>query len=201
VQALGVDFYAFSGHKMCGPTGIGALWGKLELLRAMNPFLGGGEMIREVYPERSTYADLPYKLEAGTPAIAEAIGLGAAVDYLSGVGLDEVLEHEHRLLERALSLVQGIPGLTTYGPPPAERAGVLSFNVNGIHAHDVASFLDQDGVCVRAGHHCAQPAMRSIGAGSTARASFYLYNTLDEVEAFAASLRRCAEFFAPAATP
>lgn len=195
VTELGADFYAFSGHKMCGPTGIGVLWGRPEILRAMNPFLGGGEMIREVHPDRSTYADLPHRLEAGTPAIAEAIGLAAAADYLLGVGLERVWAHERAMIELALERVRDVEGVETYGPLGEDRAGVLAFNVEGIHAHDVASFLDQDGIAVRAGHHCAQPTMRHLGVGSTARASFYLYNTADEVEVFARSLERCAEFF------
>lgn len=195
VADLDADFYAWSAHKMLGPTGIGGLYGKLEHLRAMNPFLGGGEMIVDVYTDRSTYADLPHKLEAGTPAIAEAVGLGAAIDYLEAIGMDAVWAHERDLIEYALQRIDALEGLESYGPRGADRAGVLSFNVTGIHAHDVASFLDQDGVCVRAGHHCAQPAMRVLGCDSTARASFYLYNTRQEVDAFIASLARCAAFF------
>lgn len=195
VTGLDADFYAWSAHKMLGPTGIGGLYGKLEHLRAMNPFLGGGEMIAEVYTDRSTYADLPHKLEAGTPAIAEAVGFGAAVDYLERIGMDAIWAHERELISYALSKIDAIPGVESYGPRGEDRAGVLSFNVSNIHAHDVASFLDQDGVCVRAGHHCAQPAMRALGCDSTARASFYLYNTRAEVDAFIASLARCAAFF------
>ncbi|HEX2864115.1 MAG TPA: cysteine desulfurase [Deinococcales bacterium] len=196
VQALGVDFYAVSGHKMCGPTGSGVLWGRREVLKGMNPFMGGGEMIREVTTEWSTYADLPNKFEAGTPAIAEAIGLGAAADYLLKIGLDRVHAHETALLSAALERVRALPTVVRFGPEGEDRAGVLAFNIKGIHGHDVATFLDQDGVCIRAGHHCAQPSMKVIGEGSTARASFYLYNTLEDVDRFAASLARCAEFFA-----
>ncbi len=196
VTALDADFYAFSGHKMLGPTGIGALYGKRDLLRAMNPFQGGGEMIVDVYTDRSTYADLPHKFEAGTPAIAEAVGLGAAVEYLEGIGMDAILTHERELIAYALERLDQLEGVEHYGPRGQDRAGVLSFNILGIHAHDVASFLDQDGVCVRAGHHCAQPVMRVLGCGSTARASFYLYNTPAEVDALIASVARCAAFFA-----
>ena len=196
VQDLDADFYALSGHKMCGPTGSGVLWGRASLLNAMNPFLGGGEMIREVSVEASTYAGLPFKFEAGTPAIAEAIGMAAAANYLTAIGLERIHIHETALLSAALERLDGIGNVVSFGPRGADRSGVLAFNIKGIHGHDVATFLDQDGVCIRAGHHCAQPSMKVIGEGSTARASFYLYNTIDDVELFAASLARCAEFFA-----
>jgi cysteine desulfurase / selenocysteine lyase len=197
VQAIGADFYALSGHKMLGPTGSGALWGRLELLRAMRPFLGGGEMIQEVFIDHSSYAEPPHRFEAGTPAIAEAIGLGAAAEYLMDIGMERVRAHEQALTEYALERFDDLRGVTTYGPRGADRGGVIAFNVDGVHPHDVASFLDQDGICVRAGHHCAQPAMRALGVQSTARASFGVYSTTDDVDALVASLERCSRFFAP----
>lgn len=196
VQAIGADFYALSGHKMLGPTGSGALWGRLELLRTMRPFLGGGEMIREVYTDHSTYADPPQRFEAGTPAIAEAIGLGAAAEYLMGIGMAQVRAHERALTEYALERLDRIEGVTTYGPRGEDRGGVIAFNLHAVHPHDVASFLDEDGLCVRAGHHCAQPAMRALGVQSTARASFGLYSTQSDVDALVSSLERCRAFFA-----
>ena len=196
VRDLGADFYAFSGHKMLGPTGIGVLWGKPEVLKAMPPFLGGGEMIRTVHTDHSTYADPPGRFEAGTPAIAEAIGLGAAVRYLEALGLERILEHEQALTRYALEQLDALEAVTTYGPRGDDRAGVVSFNVRGAHPHDVASFLDEDGICVRAGHHCAQPAMRALGVQSTARASFGVYNTAEDVDALVKSLRHCAALFA-----
>jgi cysteine desulfurase / selenocysteine lyase len=195
VQAIGADFYALSGHKMLGPTGSGALWGRLELLREMRPFLGGGEMIREVFEDHATYAEPPHRFEAGTPAIAEAIGLGVAADYLMNVGMPNVRAHEQTLTEYALKRFDDLEGVTTYGPRGEDRGGVIAFNVDGVHPHDVASFLDEDGICVRAGHHCAQPAMRALGVQSTARASFGLYTTLEDVDALLDSLERCKRFF------
>src|SRR5262249_44862117 len=159
VRALDCDFLAFSGHKMLGPTGIGVLWGRRELLEAMPPFLGGGDMIREVHLSGSTWNDLPWKFEAGTPAIIEAVGLGAAVDYLSAVGMEQVCAHEHALTAYALERLAAIPDLTLYGPPADRRGGVVSFTLGDIHAHDLATLLDRDGIAVRAGHHCAQPLM------------------------------------------
>ena len=182
VQAIGCDFFAFSGHKMCGPTGIGVLYGKLDLLEEMPPFLGGGSMIRTVQRERSTYADLPQKFEAGTPSIAQTIGLGAAVDYLSDVGLDAIHAHEQELLEYAHQELSEIEGITIYGPKPRHKVGAVTFNLDRIHAHDVAGILDQDGVAIRAGHHCTQPLMEKLGVIATARASFYLYNKIEEVD-------------------
>ena len=182
VQAINCDFLAFSGHKMCGPTGIGVLYGKLDLLEEMPPFLGGGSMIRTVQRERSTYADLPQKFEAGTPSIAQAIGLGAAVDYLNDIGLDAIHPHEQDLLEYAHQKLSEIEGITIYGPKPRHRVGAITFNLDRIHAHDVAGILDQDGVAIRAGHHCTQPLMQRFGVIATARASFYLYNKLEEVD-------------------
>jgi cysteine desulfurase / selenocysteine lyase len=196
MQELGADFYAFSGHKMLGPTGIGVLWGKLELLKTMPPFLGGGEMILEVFTDRSSYAQPPNKFEAGTPAIAEAIGLAAAADYLLNLGLERVQAHEQALTEYALERFDQLEGVITYGARGEDRAGVIAFNIAGVHPHDVASFLDEDGVCVRAGHHCAQPAMRALGVQSTARASFGVYNTTQDIDVLIFSLERCRKFFA-----
>ena len=174
VQALGCDFLAISSHKMCGPSGIGALWGRRELLEEMSPFNLGGEMIRSVSLERTTWNELPYKFEAGTPAIAEAVGFGSAVDYLSEIGLDAIERHEHELVEYALGRLSELPWIQVYGPPPERRAGIVSFNVEGVHPHDVAQVLDWEGVAVRAGHHCTQPLMAKLGVSATTRASFYL---------------------------
>jgi cysteine desulfurase/selenocysteine lyase len=182
VQELDCDFLAFSGHKMCGPTGIGILYGKSDLLEEMPPFLGGGSMIRSVQRESSTYADVPAKFEAGTPAIAEAIGLAAAVDYLNQVGLEAIFVHEQELLEYAHQKLAEIEGITIYGPKPRQKTGAITFNLEGIHPHDLAGVLDTVGVAVRAGHHCAQPLMQKFGVIATARASFYLYNKLDEID-------------------
>ena len=181
VQELDCDFLAFSGHKMCGPTGIGILYGKSDLLEEMPPFLGGGSMIRSVQRESSTYADVPAKFEAGTPAIAEAIGLAAAVDYLNQVGLEAIFVHEHELLEYAHQKLSEIEGITIYGPKPRQKTGAITFNLEGIHPHDIAGVLDTVGVAVRAGHHCAQPLMQKFGVIATVRASFYLYNKLEEI--------------------
>jgi cysteine desulfurase / selenocysteine lyase len=182
VQALGCDFLAVSSHKMCGPSGIGALWGRRELLEAMSPFNLGGEMIRSVSLERTTWNELPYKFEAGTPAIAEAVGFGSAVDYLSEIGLDAIERHEHELVEYALGRLSELPWVQVYGPPPERRAGIVSFNVEGVHPHDVAQVLDWEGVAVRAGHHCTQPLMAKLGVSATTRASFYLYSIPEEVD-------------------
>jgi cysteine desulfurase/selenocysteine lyase len=182
VQDLDVDFLAFSGHKMCGPTGIGILYGKKNLLSAMPPFLGGGDMIKRVHLRSFSPNDLPYKFEAGTPAIAEAIGLGAAVDYLSAVGMEMIAAHEREIVEYALERLEEIPGVTIFGPPADHKGGVLSFTLNGVHAHDVAQILDQDGIAVRAGHHCAMPLHEKFGITATSRASFYLYNIPEEVD-------------------
>lgn len=182
VQDLDVDFLAFSGHKMCGPTGIGILYGKKNLLSAMPPFLGGGDMIKRVHLRSFSPNDLPYKFEAGTPAIAEAIGLGAAVDYLSAIGMEMIAAHEREIVEYALERLEEIPGVTIFGPPADHKGGVLSFTLNGVHAHDVAQILDQDGIAVRAGHHCAMPLHEKFGITATSRASFYLYNIPEEVD-------------------
>ncbi len=199
VVELDADFLAFSGHKMCGPTGIGCLWGRAELLDAMPPFLGGGEMIRDVRLDGFTPNELPWKFEAGTPPIAETVGLGAAVEYLEGLGMAAVREHEVSLTAYALRTLHGRFGdqLTVHGPAePAARGGVLSLALADIHPHDVAQVLDQEGVCVRAGHHCAKPLMRVLGVGATARASLYVYNDERDVDALADALDAALAFFA-----
>ncbi|HRP46128.1 MAG TPA: cysteine desulfurase [Trueperaceae bacterium] len=195
VAELGCDFYAFSGHKMLGPTGIGVLWARPEVLEGMPPFLGGGEMIERVTLEESTYAGIPARFEAGTPSVAEAVGLGAAVDYLTGIGMDAIARHDHALAERAIALLAGVPGVTLYGPRGLDRGGIVTFTVAGLHAHDVATMLDLQGIAVRAGHHCAQPLGRVLGATASVRASFYLYTTVEEVERFAAVLVEVVERF------
>lgn len=195
VQDLDCDFLVFSGHKMCGPTGIGILYGKQHLLEAMPPFMGGGDMIRRVRLEGSTWADLPHKFEAGTPAIAEAIGLGAAVDYLNGVGMDAIHAYEQFLTHYALEALSEIPGLTLYGPPASEKGGVATFTLQGVHPHDIAELLDRDGVAVRAGHHCAMPLHHHLNVSATARASFYLYSTTQEIDQLVASLHKVRQLF------
>ncbi|MFO7320158.1 MAG: cysteine desulfurase [Chloroflexota bacterium] len=196
VQALDVDFLAFSGHKMAGPTGIGVLYGKRELLEAMPPWMGGGDMISRVTLEGSTWNELPYKFEAGTPSIAQAIGLGVAVDYLSALGMDKIQAHEHALTEYALERLAEIPGITLYGPDVAQRAGVTSFTLDGVHPHDIAQILDSVGVAIRAGHHCAQPLHDFFGIPASARASYYLYNTFEEIDALANGLIKARMTFA-----
>ncbi len=195
VQAIDCDFYAFSGHKMAGPTGVGVLYGRRKLLEEMPPFLGGGEMIREVNTDHSTWNDLPWKFEAGTPNIAQAIGLGAAVDYLSDIGLEAIRSQEHELVHAALSQLADIAGVTLWGPPAQERAAVVAFSLDGIHPHDISQILDQEGLAIRAGHHCAQLLMKRFEVSSTARASFYFYNTLEEVEALVRGIRSAQKFF------
>ncbi|MEJ5203686.1 MAG: cysteine desulfurase, partial [Anaerolineales bacterium] len=182
VQELDVDFLAFSGHKMCGPTGIGVLYGRERLLHTMPPFLGGGDMIRKVYLRSFAPNELPHKFEAGTPAIAEAIGLGAAVGYLENIGMDKIKAHEHELIAYALECLSEIPGLTVLGPPADKKGGVASFSISGIHPHDVAQILDRYGIAVRAGHHCAMPLHDKFNLPATTRASFYLYNTKEEID-------------------
>jgi cysteine desulfurase/selenocysteine lyase len=182
VQALDVDFMAFSAHKMCGPTGIGALYGKSALLEAMPPFLGGGDMIKEVKLRSFRPNTVPAKFEAGTPAIAESVGFGAAVDYLTGIGMDQISSHEHEITEYALERLEEIPGLKVFGPSADKKGGVASFTFDGVHPHDVAQILDRDGIAVRAGHHCAQPLHEKFGITATTRASFYLYSTKGEVD-------------------
>src|SRR5690606_36973139 len=196
VTALGCDFYAFSGHKMLGPTGIGALWARPEVLDAMPPFLGGGEMIRKVDVDDSTYADIPMRFEAGTPAIAEAVGFSAAVAYLERVGLDAVHAHDRALLTYALERMRGLDGVTLYGPEGEDRAGIVAFNIDGVHPHDVATALDLEGVAVRAGHHCPQPLARSLGVTATVRASFYLTTTTEEIDRLVAAVTRARDHFA-----
>ena len=195
VRALGCDFYAFSGHKMLGPTGAGILYGRRELLDAMDPFMSGGDMIKTVRLEGTTYHDLPWKFEAGTQAIAEVIGLGAAVDYLSELGMDAVRSHERELTEYAYEALSEIEGLTVYGPPPSRRAGVISFSLEGIHPHDLATIADRDQVCLRAGHHCAMPLMTRLGVAATARASFYVYSQKDEVDRLVGSIKEAQRIF------
>lgn len=196
VRALDCDFLAFSGHKMLGPSGIGVLWARAEILEAMPPFLGGGDMIREVTLEGSTWNDLPWKFEAGTPAIIEAIGLGAAVAYLSALGMEHVHAHETALTTYAMDRLATIPDLTIYGPPANRRGGVVSFTLGDIHAHDLATLLDGEGVAIRAGHHCAQPLMERFHIPATARASFYVYTTSAEIDTLAEALERARSVFA-----
>jgi cysteine desulfurase/selenocysteine lyase len=196
VRSLGADIVGFTGHKMCGPTGIGVLWARRELLEEMPPFLGGGEMIENVWMDRSTYAPPPHKFEAGTMPIAEAVGLGAAVDYLTEVGLDGVRAHEQELLRHALKALAEIDGLRILGPAEAiDRGGAISFTLDGMHPHDVSQVLDDRGVAVRAGHHCAWPLHRALGVQASSRASFYLYNTHDEVDALVDGIREAQKFF------
>ncbi len=195
VQALGVDFYVYSGHKMCGPTGIGLLWARRELLQAMPPWMGGGEMIREVTLEGSRWNELPYKFEAGTPAIAEAVGLGAAAEYLMDLGMDNVASHSAYLTNYAYNQLVEIEGVRILGPGPEERMGLVSFHVDEVHPHDLAAILDLDGVAIRAGHHCAQPLHQSLDLIASARASFYLYNTESEIDRLAAGIERARRIF------
>ncbi len=194
VQALGCDFYAWTGHKLYGPTGIGVLWGRRELLERMPPFLGGGDMISSVSYEKSTWAEVPHKFEAGTPPILEGIGLKAAIDYVQSIGYDAIAAHEVTLVDHALSKLSAIDGVTIIGRAQ-DRGGVVSFTMDKAHAHDVATLLDRQGIAVRAGHHCAEPLMRRLGLDSTARASFGVYTTLAEVDALADALTRVREFF------
>jgi cysteine desulfurase/selenocysteine lyase len=194
VRALDCDFYAFSGHKMFGPTGIGVLYGKAALLDAMPPYQGGGDMIRSVTFEKTEYNDIPYKFEAGTPNIAGVVGLGAAVDYVGAVGREAILVHERELLRYATQAISGIPGLRIVGTAK-EKAAILSFTLDGVHPHDIGTILDRQGVAIRAGHHCAMPVMQRFGVAATARASFALYNTREDVDALVASMRAVREMF------
>jgi cysteine desulfurase/selenocysteine lyase len=196
VQALDVDFMAFSGHKMLGPMGSGILYGKRKLLEAMPPYMGGGSMIRKVTLEKTTFADIPARFEAGTPAVADQVGLGAAMQYLSGLGMENVRQHEIELLDYALEQLPGVPGLTAFGPDDVnQRAGVISFTLGDIHAHDVSSILDSENIAVRAGHHCAQPLMADLGVVATTRASLYVYNTKDDVDRLIAGLHKANKIF------
>lgn len=199
VERAGCDFYVIAGHKMLGPTGIGALWARPEVLAAMPPFLGGGEMISRVEIFQSSYAEIPKRFEAGTPSIAEAVGLGAAVDYLQGVGMDNVRRHDEELVGYAWQRLEAIDGLTLYGPPPlpgGRRVGLVTFNLEGVHPHDLATLLDERGIAIRAGHHCAQPLGKYLGVPASARASFYLYNRLDEIDVLAEALADIRDHFA-----
>ncbi|KGM46034.1 cysteine desulfurase [Neobacillus niacini] len=196
VQDLDCDFLAFSGHKMCAPTGIGVLYGKKHLLENMEPIEFGGEMIDFVHLQESTWKELPWKFEAGTPIIAGAIGLGAAIDFLNEIGLENIAEHEHKLAAYALDKMSSVPGMTIYGPlDAAKRAGLVTFNIEDVHPHDVATVLDAEGIAVRAGHHCAQPLMKWLKASATARASFYLYNTEDDIDKLVEGLVKTKEYF------
>ena len=197
VQDLDVDFYAFSGHKMCGPTGVGVLWGRMELLEAMSPYQGGGEMIHIVGRQESSWAAVPHKFEAGTPNIAGAIGMGAAVDFLTDIGMETIAEHERELMEYALEHVRAVPQITVYGPESlSERSAVVSFTLGDAHPHDISTILDSEGIAVRAGHHCAQLVMKHFGVSATARASFYLYNTKEDVDRLVEGLGRVSSIFA-----
>ena len=196
VASLGADFAAFSSHKMLGPTGVGVLWGRQQLLADLDPFLGGGEMISVVNREESSWAALPHKFEAGTPNIADVVAFGAALDYLSGLGMQTVRDHDHALTAYAMDRLSAIEGLEIYGPSDAERRGaVVAFNYADIHSHDIATILDRGGVAVRAGHHCAQPLMRTLAVPATARASFYIYNEMFEIDAMVDGLREAGERF------
>jgi cysteine desulfurase / selenocysteine lyase len=196
VQATGCDFYAFSGHKMCGPTGIGVLYGRRELLEAMPPFQAGGDMIRTVHLDHTDYAPLPEKFEAGTQPIAEVIGLGAAVDYLTGIGLEAIHAHELAMTEYALEAFSEVEGLRTFGPPPSRRAGVIPFELEGVHPHDLATIVDRGNVAIRAGHNCAMPLMERLGVPAVARASFYLYTEREEIDRLVAGLQEAKRIFA-----
>lgn len=193
---LGVDFYAFSGHKMCGPMGIGGLIGRRAILEAMSPYQFGGDMIEFVRDDHSTWNVLPHKFEAGTPNVADAIGLATACEYLDAIGMDDVLAHERALVRLATERLTAIEGVRIYGPAPEQRSGVVSFTVSDIHPHDLATILDQEGVCIRAGHHCAQPLMRRLGVSATARASFYVYNDESDVDALVRAIERARTIFA-----
>jgi cysteine desulfurase / selenocysteine lyase len=196
VQALGADFVAISAHKMCGPSGVGALWGRSELLLAMEPFLTGGHMISSVRVDKTTWGELPHKFEAGTAPMAEAVGFGAAIDYLQSAGFDAIHEHEQQLAAYALGRLAEVPDITLYGPPADRRAGIVSFNIEGIHPHDVAQILDMQGVAIRAGHHCCQPLMQKLGVAATNRASFYLYTVQEEIDQLVEGLATVHKVFA-----
>ena len=196
IEKLGCDFFAFSAHKMLGPTGIGILWARKNILETMNPFHGGGDMIREVHKHETTWNDLPYKFEAGTPNIADVIGFGAAIDYLEKIGMDNVRQHEIELTKYALDLMSNIKGITLYGPKdPQKRGGVISFNFHDVHPHDVSYIIDREGVAIRAGHHCAQVLMEKLEISATNRASFYIYNTKDDVDKLIKSLEKVSELY------
>src|SRR5215467_5250404 len=196
VQEAGCDFYGFTGHKVLAPTGVGVLYGRRDLLEAMRPFLGGGDMIKAVFLDHTEYAELPQKFEAGTPAIAEVIGLGAAIDYLRAVGLDAIRAHELELTEYAMEALGEVGGVRLFGPPASRRAGVVAFDVEGIHPHDLATILDRRDVCIRAGHNCAMPLMHRLDVAATARASFFLYTTAEEIDRLVAGLQEARRIFA-----
>jgi cysteine desulfurase/selenocysteine lyase len=195
VQALGVDFAAISAHKMCGPSGVGALWGRAELLEKMEPFLTGGHMISSVRLDRTTWGELPHKFEAGTAAMAEAVGFGAAIDYLQTIGFEAIEAHEHELVVRAMDALLEIPGVRVFGPPADRRTGIISFELENVHPHDVAQILNWEGVAVRAGHHCTQPLMTRLGVAATTRASFYLYSIPEDVDRLIAGLHKVKDTF------
>jgi cysteine desulfurase / selenocysteine lyase len=195
VRALDVDFFGFTGHKMLAPMGIGGLWGRREHLEAMGPFLGGGEMISDVWMDHATWNELPWKYEAGTPNVGDAIAFGVAVDYLERLGMDAVASHEREITEYAMERLGEVPGLRIFGPGPDERGGVVAFAIDGIHPHDIAQVLDTEGVCVRAGHHCAKPLHRKLGMGASARASFYVYTVKEEIDVLTRALLKTRELF------
>jgi cysteine desulfurase/selenocysteine lyase len=195
VQEIGCDFLAISAHKMCGPSGVGALWGKAELLESMEPFLTGGHMIRAVGADETSWGELPHKFEAGTAPMAEAVGFGAAIDYLNEIGFEAIERYEHELAAYALERLAELPWVTSYGPPADRRAGIVSFNVEGVHPHDVAQVLDFEAVAIRAGHHCCQPLMRKLGVAATNRASFYLYTIRDEIDRLVDGLHKVKKAF------
>jgi cysteine desulfurase / selenocysteine lyase len=201
LQKLGCDFLAFSAHKLCGPTGVGVLWGRAELLERMAPFNFGGEMIRKVTVAKTTWNELPYKFEAGTPPIGEAVGMGAAIDYLSEIGMEAIEQHEHALAAYALERLAEVPGVHVFGPPAERRAGIVSFEVAGVHPHDVAQILDREGVAIRAGHHCCQPLMARLGVAATNRASFYLYTIPEEIDRLVKGLHTVKKTFGSGASP
>ena len=195
VQAIGCDFVAISGHKMCGPSGIGAVWGRADVLERMEPFLTGGHMIRKVAADGTSWGELPHKFEAGTAPMAEAVGFGAAIDYLEAAGFDAIERHERELTTYALDALAEVPGVTLFGPAPERRSGIVSFAVEGIHPHDVAQVLDWEGVAVRAGHHCCQPLMARLGVAATTRASFYLYTIPEEIDRLVTGIHRARKVF------
>jgi cysteine desulfurase/selenocysteine lyase len=195
VQELNADFLAFSAHKMVGPTGIGVLFGRKSVLEAMPPFLGGGDMIKRVHLRSYQSNELPHKFEAGTPAIAEAVGFGAAIDYLSNVGMERIAQHEQQIIEYALERLEEIPGVHSFGPSPKYKGGVAAFTLDGVHPHDISQILDMDGVAIRAGHHCAMPLHEKFNLPATARASFYLYNTSDEIDKLVDALYKVKNLF------
>ncbi len=194
IENLGCDFYAFSGHKMLGPTGVGVLIGRKTILEKMDPFMGGGEMINTVTMEESTWNDVPWKFEAGTPNIAQVIGLGAAIDYIEKIGIENIHQHEQGLLKYGLEILSQNENIVLYGNPEI-RGAVIPFNVKNVHPHDLAKFLDTDGICIRAGHHCTQPIMNRLGINATARASFYIYNTKNDIEKLGDSIKKTADIF------